>query len=379
MPRGRQDFEVAIICALPLECDAVKATFDHHWDDHSYGKAPNDWNTYSFGSIKQTHVVLVHMPGMGKSRASSAAAYCQMSFTNIQLCLIVGICGGLPLNTKREREAITLGDVVISQGIVQYDLGRQYSDRLESTEDNRFRPEDSLLSLLSRLEGLHDHKRLQDATAQHLEQLGQGILKNKARYPAPPAEDWLFKANYRHRHREDVGCDICRKCLGMTDPVCKEAEETSCVDLRCNEGSIIRRGGAETAITWVWDQGSLDDTGLSQGSTDIVIKRPGRPVVHFGMFASGDKVMKSGVERNRIAQGEKDIIAFEMEAAGAWSSFPRRCLVIKGVCDYADTHKNKDFQRYAAATAAACTKAFLEEWNKGRRVIDIMGILGHAA
>jgi nucleoside phosphorylase len=38
------------------------------------------------------------------------------------------------------------------------------------------------------------------------------------------------------------------------------------------------------------------------------------------------------------------------------------CVVIKGVCDYADSHKNKKWQSYAAATAAACMKAFLEAW-----------------
>jgi nucleoside phosphorylase len=49
-----------------------------------------------------------------------------------------------------------------------------------------------------------------------------------------------------------------------------------------------------------------------------------------------------------------------MEGAGVWDNFP--CIVIKGVCDYADSHKNKKWQGYAAATAAACMKAFLKEW-----------------
>jgi nucleoside phosphorylase len=49
-----------------------------------------------------------------------------------------------------------------------------------------------------------------------------------------------------------------------------------------------------------------------------------------------------------------------MESAGVWDNFP--CVVIKGVCDYADSHKNKKWQGYAAATAAACMKAFLKEW-----------------
>jgi nucleoside phosphorylase len=39
------------------------------------------------------------------------------------------------------------------------------------------------------------------------------------------------------------------------------------------------------------------------------------------------------------------------------NSFP--CLVIRGICDYADSHKNKKWQGYAAATAAACAKELL--------------------
>jgi nucleoside phosphorylase len=49
-----------------------------------------------------------------------------------------------------------------------------------------------------------------------------------------------------------------------------------------------------------------------------------------------------------------------MESAGVWDIFP--CVVIKGACDYADSHKAKAWQRYAAATAAACMKAFLGYW-----------------
>jgi hypothetical protein len=49
-----------------------------------------------------------------------------------------------------------------------------------------------------------------------------------------------------------------------------------------------------------------------------------------------------------------------MEGAGVWDTFP--CIVIKGACDYADSHKTKKWQRYASATAAACAKAFLEFW-----------------
>lgn len=61
--------------------------------------------------------------------------------------------------------------------------------------------------------------------------------------------------------------------------------------------------------------------------------------------------MKSDTHRD---QADKQIIAYEMEGAGIWDNIPT--LIINAVCDYADSHKNKIWQEYAAATAAACVK-----------------------
>jgi hypothetical protein len=72
-----------------------------------------------------------------------------------------------------------------------------------------------------------------------------------------------------------------------------------------------------------------------------------------------DTVMKSGQHRDEIARREK-VIGFEIEGAGVWDNVP--CIIIKGVCDYADSHKNKLWQAYAAATRASVAKAFLEYW-----------------
>ena len=70
--------------------------------------------------------------------------------------------------------------------------------------------------------------------------------------------------------------------------------------------------------------------------------------------------MMSGERRDEIARRE-GVIAFEMEGSGVWDSLP--CVVIKGVSDYADSHKNGKWRSYAAAAAAAaCMKAFLNEW-----------------
>jgi nucleoside phosphorylase len=82
-------------------------------------------------------------------------------------------------------------------------------------------------------------------------------------------------------------------------------------------------------------------------------------LVHIGTIASASTVMKSGKHHDALAEKE-GVIAFEMEGAGVWDNLP--CIIIKGVCDYADSHKNKRWQNYAAATAASCLKAFLEYW-----------------
>jgi nucleoside phosphorylase len=93
-----------------------------------------------------------------------------------------------------------------------------------------------------------------------------------------------------------------------------------------------------------------------------LITRPERakdednPAIHYGLIASANQVMKDALIRDRLIT-EKDVLCFEMEAAGLMNHFP--CLVIRGICDYADSHKNQEWQGYAAMTAAAYTKDLL--------------------
>ncbi|KAG9654291.1 purine and uridine phosphorylase, partial [Aureobasidium melanogenum] len=96
--------------------------------------------------------------------------------------------------------------------------------------------------------------------------------------------------------------------------------------------------------------------------TADLIQRHGRredednPTIHYGVIASADQLMKDAITRDAIAK-EKDVLCFEMEAAGLMNHFP--CLVIRGICDYSDSHKNKEWQGYAAMTAAAYAKDLL--------------------
>jgi nucleoside phosphorylase len=105
---------------------------------------------------------------------------------------------------------------------------------------------------------------------------------------------------------------------------------------------------------------AIENATCSQCDDGKLLRRNPRPlegpVIHYGLIASGDQLMRHGATRDQLGR-ELDILCFEMEAAGLMDNFP--CLVIRGICDYADSHKNKDWQKYAAATSAAYTKELL--------------------
>ncbi|CAI4212356.1 unnamed protein product [Parascedosporium putredinis] len=92
-----------------------------------------------------------------------------------------------------------------------------------------------------------------------------------------------------------------------------------------------------------------------------VVERPLRqrpdPKIHYGLIASGDRVVKSATKRQMTVDKIGQILCFEMEAAGIATEYPY--IVIRGVSDYADSHKNDKWQMYAAATAAASAKELL--------------------
>ncbi|CRG88498.1 hypothetical protein PISL3812_05529 [Talaromyces islandicus] len=223
----------------------------------------------------------------------------RMSFTRIKLALVVGICGGAPYSIdKRE---IILGDVIISDSVVEYDFGRQYPDgfvRKSGIKETLGQPNQEIRSFLNGLRTSRRQAHVQQQIAHYLEDI-RGRDERHWSYPGVPQDTILFPATYRHRHYEPspgVEC-ACLDCHSSQDPV-----------------------------------------------------------------SSANTVMRSGEHRDGLAEDE-GIIGFEMEGAGVWDNLP--CIIIKGVCDYADSHKNKRWQNYASVTAACCTKAFLTYWDTG--------------
>ncbi|KAI1302935.1 nucleoside phosphorylase domain-containing protein [Xylaria venustula] len=331
----RNEIAIAIICALPLEADAVMALFDHHWDIQLFGNTEGDKNAYSVGKIGCHNVVLVHMPGMGRTPAATVATSCRASFPGIMLALVVGICGAVPFD--RRSTEVVLGDVVISDRLVIYDFGRQFPDkfmRKEETHDSARKPPEAIRNFLSKMKARIYQNMLRNRTGLHLETL------IRSGYPAYPGvtEHRLFEPSYRHKHQDLSACTQCASSAGFNGSVCDEARISTCDTLGCDLAKLVAR---------------------RRHSHIIDSDKDWLPAIHFGAYASGDRVMKSGEHRDQIADREK-VIAFEMEGAGVWEIFP--CIIIKGVCDYADSHKNKKWQDYAAITAAASLKAFLEVW-----------------
>ncbi|CAG8374471.1 unnamed protein product [Penicillium salamii] len=336
-PSFRRDFRIAIICALPLEYDAASLLVDEFWDKDGmqYGRTDGDSNTYRNGRIGAHNVVLMLLPSMGKVQSAASANSLRISYPGISLALLVGVCGGVP-----GVHEMVLGDVVVSDDLVQYDFGRQYPGEFVTkyqAQDHPRSQSKEIRSLLAYFRTDSGRIELQQDTAKHLNALQAAavIKRHRLTYQYPGStKDKLFPASYRHKHRWP---SICELCCGQTEVFCCEAAGVSCAQLGCDEALLIQRS-------------RLEISGTS--------KEPScpNPELFIGRVASADKVMKSGEHRDKVAK-QYDVIAFEMEGAGMWDEMPT--LVVKGICDYADSHKSKSWQPFAAATAAAATKSIL--------------------
>ncbi|KAH7039836.1 uncharacterized protein B0I36DRAFT_232619 [Microdochium trichocladiopsis] len=91
------------------------------------------------------------------------------------------------------------------------------------------------------------------------------------------------------------------------------------------------------------------------------VSRPPRhhpaPHIHYGVIASGNQVIKHAGTRDQLASA-LGALCVEMEGAGL-QHVDIPFLVIRGISDYADSHKSKAWQPYAAAAAAACASEIL--------------------
>ncbi|GAB1313418.1 hypothetical protein MFIFM68171_03628 [Madurella fahalii] len=313
--RTHEMYTVGWVCALPKEQTAAIAMLDQRHSD--LPKPPNDPNKYTLGSVGKHNVVIACLPKgqIGNSPAATAAAWMISTFPSIKVGLMVGIGGGIPPKAR-------LGDVVVSipvgqfPGVVQWDFGKANEGGNFERTGALNNPPISLLTALTTLETEHDLTG--SKIPEYLEGMKEKWPKLAAKYlKSDSLEDVLFRADYSHVSGSTTDYET------TTD--IDEDEEESC--RFCDP-------------------------------TKVVMRKPRDMRVHYGLIASGNQVIKDAAFRDRLNRdlGGK-VLCIEMEAAGLMNNFP--CIVIRGICDYADSHKNKAWQEHAAAVAAACAKELL--------------------
>lgn len=300
-----EDYTVGWICALPTERAAAMTMLDKRHDD-ILSQDSRDHNNYTLGQIGVHNVAIACLPpGVpGTTSAAIVASHILFTFPSIRFGLMIGVGGGAP----SQKNDIRLGDVVVSQpaeksgGVIQYDFGKTIQEGQSVRTGSLNRPPTVLLSGVATLQASH---RIEEPKfTKHIAEmtLKYPMMKKDGTYPGRQ-HDQLFKARYGHR----PGGDMCVNC-----------------DLR----QVVHRSDRSDSV----------------------------PEVHYGLIASGNQVMMDGETRERLRR-ELDVLCFEMEAAGLMDDFP--CLVIRGICDYADTHKTRHWQPYAAVVAAAYAKELL--------------------
>ncbi|KAH8649881.1 hypothetical protein BX600DRAFT_528913 [Xylariales sp. PMI_506] len=232
------------------------------------------------------------------------------SFPNIRIGLMVGIGGGAPSS----KQDIRLGDIVVSAprhgkgGVLQYDFGKTIQE--QGFQAARFLDQPPT-TLGAAVYGLRSQYKID---GHQIREKIENILNKKQRlqkeYRKPNADqDRLYRSKIVH----------------------PPADRRSCAECCSDDPSHL-----------VYRDSRTED------SDD--------PMIHYGLIASADTLMKDAEIRDRLIEQE-EVLCFEMEAAGLVNHFP--CLIIRGICDYSDSHKNKQWQRYAAMAAAAYAKDLL--------------------
>ena len=308
----REDYTVAWLCALAWseQVAAIGMLDEQH---EGLPQLDGDDNAYIYGSIKGHNIIIACLP-LGVPGTVSAAILVgplSKSFPNLRIHLFVGVGGGIPHNlpSADPGKNVHLGDVVVGvaekpgvPGVVQYDFERDHGGGNRELLGFLDKPDRRLLNALGKLVSLYV---LGESNFNvHLERLKR--LKFDFTRPTLYG-DRLYRAFYEHI---DAG-----------------PNSTACES--CDEDSLVSRPER-----------------LSEDA-----------VFHQGQILSGNSVIKNAQRRDDLSGKFPNARCLEMEAAGVMDQ--THCLVIRGIADYADSHKNQCWQPYAAGTAAAFAREFL--------------------
>ncbi|KAK2049749.1 hypothetical protein LZ31DRAFT_548931 [Colletotrichum somersetense] len=275
-PPRKEDFQIAIICALPVEYDAVKLIFDEFWSkDKEPQRNLSEGSGYmETGRTGNDNAILCLLPCRGEVSAAMTVTRLISTYTELRLAILAGIYSGVP--SPRTDNEILLGDVVIGKSVAPFDISRNYLggySRNYTLEDGPDRGTRAISAMSKSPFGLID---LRVRTFKMFEQLQKTEAGHRTYYHRPAAdEDVLFEASYPHRHRESSDCIFNE---GIT---CAEASTASCKELQCD----MRRQVLRKRLRY----GRRQRLGEKENITGTPESR-----IHIGRVASGDFTMKIG-------------------------------------------------------------------------------------
>ncbi|KAL8650449.1 MAG: hypothetical protein Q9226_005139 [Calogaya cf. arnoldii] len=292
----RAKYTIGWIAPMPIELNPALALLDRDTTLH----VANDSNIYKAGKIGNHHVVMVTLDRIGLGGIPSVAAGLYASFRNLKHLLLVGLGGGRPDYALGEQ--MVLGDVVVSRQVEHLDCGRRTPNGFEFSHQ-AYLPSPALQKAVNTLRTTHSLHGTQ--IPQTLQRIRQKLHQTTRWNPEDlgPEADHLFDPDYHHM-------DKAKSCENCCD----------------TDRSKSRQERGKKAY-----------------------REKDSPLIHYGTIGSGNSLVVGSKEREILCE-EFQAICFEMEAAALMDY---RCLVIRGISDYSDSHKNYEWQPYAAATAAA--------------------------
>lgn len=321
MPYRDDDYTIGWVCALPKEQTAARAMLDQ---EHPELPSPaRDDNAYILGSVGRHNVVITCLPvgTVGTVAAAQTTANLKATFGGLRFLLMVGIGGGVPLGPDGDGDAadVRLGDVVVGAptgrlpAVVQWDVGEVGDGGFRRTGGAVNGPPRFLLTRLAVLQTEHEMRG--SRIPEYLEAMATKWPRLREKYcKSSSLRDVLFEANYSHVATPP----------SSTPAVPNDTKPPPSQGCRhCDPRRVVQR-------------------------------EPREMKVHYGTVASGNQVVKSAAFRDQVNRDlGGGVLCFEMEAAGAAALLDFPCLVIRGICDYCDSHKSKEWQEHAAAVAAA--------------------------
>lgn len=292
-----ESYAVAWLAALPIERAAAEAMLDEeHTTPAGFNRHQADENVYTWGRMGEHNVVVASLAAgvYGITSAATTASSLLASLPSIRIGIFVGIGGGIP--TLDGSHDIRLGDIVVSQpdgttgSICQYNLYKTKLDNKHKQKGFLGQPPTVLLNALARIQAVH--KRKDPKVSFFLQSM---LVRNPRMAKRSKQNPGYAHQGLENNHLFKSSCDHTPKPNYHNYNSAKEIQHNP------------------------------------QDTTD--------PKIHYRTIASGNIFVKNAAMCDQIATDiGKNCLCFEMEAASLINHFP--CLVIRGIYDYADSHKN---------------------------------------